>query len=63
MGRKQINEPGEALSARFPKGTLRRIEAVLAEGEPKAAFIRNAIESELVRREGVKPAKPKAKKR
>lgn len=49
MGRIQINE--EQVAARFPKGTKERIEAVLAEGEPAAAFIREAVERELKRRE------------
>lgn len=49
MGRKQINE--EQIPARFPKGTRERIAAVLEEGEPIAAFIREAIERELKRRQ------------
>lgn len=52
MGRKRINE--EAASARFPAGTLARIEAVLKEGEGQAEFIRVAVERELRRRERVK---------
>ena len=59
MGRKQINE--EALPGRFPKGTLARIESVLEEGEPRAAFLRDAVERELERREGFKPQR-KAKR-
>lgn len=49
MGRPRIND--EATNARFPAGTLDRIEAVLEEGEGKADFIREAIERELRRRE------------
>lgn len=59
MGRRQINE--EALPGRFPKGTLARIESVLEEGEPRAAFLREAVARELERRESFK-AKRKAKR-
>ena len=38
--------------ARFPAGTLDRIEAVLRERETRADFLRSAIERELTRREG-----------
>jgi len=51
VGRKRINEPGEQIPARFPKGTRDRIDAVLDEGEPVAAFLREAVERELTRRE------------
>lgn len=51
VGRKRINEPGEQIPARFPKGTRERIDAVLDEGEPVAGFIREAVERELKRRE------------
>jgi predicted DNA-binding protein len=49
MGRKQINH--EQVPARLPAGTLKRIEAAREEGEPIAAFIREAVERELKRRE------------
>ena len=49
MGRKQINH--EQMPARFPEGTLERIDAVLAEGEKRADLIRAAVERELKRRE------------
>ena len=49
MGRHRINE--EQTPARLPAGTLDRIDAVLNEGENRAAFIRGAIERELKRRE------------
>jgi hypothetical protein len=55
VGRKRINEPGEQIPARFPKGTRKRIDAVLEEGEPVAAFIREAVEREVKRREKAKP--------
>jgi hypothetical protein len=51
VGRKRINEPSEQIPARFPKGTRDRIDAVLDEGEPVAAFLREAVERELTRRE------------
>lgn len=49
MGRRQINE--EQIPARLPGGTLERIDRVLAEKESRAAFIREAVEQELRRRE------------
>lgn len=49
MGRKQINE--EQMPGRFPAGTLDRIDAVLADKEGRAAFLREAVERELKRRE------------
>jgi predicted DNA-binding protein len=49
MGREQINH--EQMMARFPEGTLERIEAVLEDGEGKAAFIREAVETLLKKRE------------
>lgn len=48
MGRKQINH--EQTPARFPEGTLARIDAVLADGEKRSDFIREAVERELERR-------------
>lgn len=49
MGRKQINH--EQTPARFPEGTLDRIDSVLEEGEKRADLIREAVERELRRRE------------
>lgn len=49
MGRKQINE--EQMPARFPEGTLARMDAVLEEGEGRAGLLRTAVERELKRRE------------
>jgi hypothetical protein len=49
MGRKQINH--EQTPARFPEGTLERIDAALAEGEKRSDLIREAVERELKRRE------------
>lgn len=51
VGRKRINDPDEQTPARFPAGTLARIDDVLEEGEPRASFIREAVERELTRRE------------
>lgn len=49
MGRKRINE--EQTPARFPAGTLDRIDAVLEDGEKRADLIREAVEKELKKRE------------
>jgi hypothetical protein len=49
MGRKRIND--EATMARFPGGTLERIENVLGDHEKTADFIRAAIARELAKRE------------
>lgn len=49
MGRPKINY--EQTPARLPKGLLARIGAVLADGEKRADFIREAVERELERRE------------
>lgn len=54
VGRRQINH--EQTPARFPEGTLERIDAVLADKEKRSDFIREAVEKELERRE----PKPKA---
>lgn len=49
MGRRQINE--EQMPARFPGGTLDRIDRVLEEKEKRSDFVREAVERELKRRE------------
>lgn len=49
MGRKQINH--EQMPARFPEGTLERMDAVLEEGEKRSDLIREAVERELKKRE------------
>jgi hypothetical protein len=51
MGRKRIND--EETLARFPGGTLKRVDAVLREDEKRAEFIREAIEREIKRRAGL----------
>ena len=48
MGRKQIN--GEAAPLRLAPGTLAKIDALLRPGEPRAAFLRAAVECEVERR-------------
>jgi hypothetical protein len=49
MGRKRINE--EQMPARFPAGTLARIDAVLWPKEKRADLLREAVEREIERRE------------
>lgn len=49
VGRIKIND--EQTPARFPEGTLGRIDAVLAEKEKRSDFIRTAVEAELAKRE------------
>jgi len=49
VGRRRIND--EQTPARFPAGTLARIDAVLVEKEKRADLIRNAVEREIKRRE------------
>jgi hypothetical protein len=49
MGRKRIND--EQTPARFPAGTLERIDAALADGENRSDLIREAVVRELKRRE------------
>ena len=39
------------MGAKFAAGTLERIAAVLAEGEERTAFIREAVEREIERRQ------------
>lgn len=58
VGRKQINH--EQTMARFAKGTLDRIKAVLDEREKQSDFIRQAVERAIEEREAAprKPTKP-----
>ena len=49
MGRKRIND--EQTPARFPAGTLERIDTVLEENEKRSDLIREAVEREVKRRE------------
>lgn len=52
MGRRQINH--EQTPARFPEGTLERIDAVLDEGEKRSDLIREAVDREIKKREKAK---------
>jgi hypothetical protein len=47
MGRKLINF--EVMPARFPAGTLARIDRVLEKGQKRSDFLRQAVERELER--------------
>lgn len=49
VGRKQINH--EQMPARFPEGTLARMDAVLLPKEKRSDLIREAVEREIERRE------------
>lgn len=49
VGRKQINH--EQMPARFPAGTMARMDAALEGGENRADLLRMAVERELKRRE------------
>jgi hypothetical protein len=49
MGRKQVN--ADTTIIRLPEGFLERIDASLEDKEPRAAFLREAVERELKRRE------------
>jgi hypothetical protein len=53
MGRKRINE--EVMPARFPAGTLERMDDVLEEKETRADLLRRAVERELKRLERRNP--------
>jgi hypothetical protein len=55
MGRKKLWS--EDMQARFAKGTFRRIKAVLRESEERTDFVREAVERELKRREGMSARK------
>lgn len=52
MGRKKIND--EQTPARFPVGTLARMDALLDEKEKRSDFIREAVDREIRRRERMK---------
>lgn len=49
MGRKKVND--EQTPARFPAGTLARMDDLLDDGEKRSDLIREAVERELRRRE------------
>lgn len=52
VGRKQINH--EQMPARFPEGTLAKIDAVLHPKEKRSDLVREAVDREIKRRERVK---------
>lgn len=52
MARAKINH--ESTTARFPNGTLARMDAVLDRYEGKADFIRDAVLTKIKMREGVR---------
>ena len=52
MARQRINH--ESTTARFPLGTLERMEAILDRYEGKADFIRDAVLTKIKMREGVR---------
>jgi hypothetical protein len=56
MGRKKRWH--EAVLVKFPAGTRERIDAVLAKGEERTAFIRQAVERWILRREKAQQRKP-----
>lgn len=58
MGRRQINH--EEINARFPAGTLARVDALLEPKEKRADFIREAVSSEIKKRERRTSAATKA---
>jgi hypothetical protein len=59
VGRKRINEPGEQTPARFPAGTLARMDAALDKSinEKRSDLIREAVDRELKRRDVLKRRK------
>ena len=46
-----MSKIAEVTPARFPAGTLARIDKVLNRGEPRADFIRKAVENEIGNRD------------
>lgn len=61
VGRRKIND--EQMPARFPAGTLARMDAVLGEKEKRSDLIREAVEAELKRRERPRPTTTTRSKR
>lgn len=59
MGRKK--RWAEDMQAQFSKGTFARVAELLSEGEDRTDFVRDAVEREIVRREGLRaPERPAA---
>ena len=52
MGRPKLNF--DNMAGRFPQGTFERMDAVRGEGETRTAFVQEAVEREIKRREKAK---------
>jgi len=61
MGRKL--RWSERVGAKFAEGTLARIAAVLTDKEERTAFIREAVEREIERRESGQKRRPSPRKK
>jgi metal-responsive CopG/Arc/MetJ family transcriptional regulator len=61
VGRARIN--AEQTPARFPKGTLARLDALLEDKEARSDFIREAVEREIERRKVIRDAVEREVKR
>lgn len=53
MGRPKLNF--DKMPGRFPEGTFARMDAVRDDGETRTAFVQDAVEREIKRRERQKP--------
>ena len=53
MGRPKLNF--DLMPGRFPEGTFERMDAVRSDGETRTAFVQEAVEREIKRRENSKP--------
>ncbi len=53
MGRPKLNF--DKMPGRFPQGTFDRMDAVREDGETRTAFVQDAVEREIKRRERQKP--------
>jgi hypothetical protein len=60
VGRRRIND--EQTPARFPEGTLARIDALLEPKEKRSDFIREAVDREIKRRERLALSADKGKR-
>lgn len=53
MGRPKLNY--DLMPGRFPEGTFTRMDAVREPAETRTAFVQEAVEREIKRRERAKP--------
>jgi len=53
MGRPRLNF--DVMPGRFPQGTFARLDAVRRDDETRTAFVQEAVEREIKRRERQKP--------